>query len=264
MKRSLWFIGCALVFSAAAWTVSPCHAQSPFDGTWRTDMAQTKFSPKPVSFYLSEGWYHCPSCTPAIDVQADGQDHPVTGQAYDTLSVTVVDPHTLSIVAKKAGKVDYEQTRTVSADGKTLMVKTTVHPMDSSEPMTFEATGKRAGIAPSGVHAASGNWIVEKENGSANALTATYKLNGDEMTMTDPNGETYTAKLDGGDSPMKGSYGIDSVSLKKIDAHTIEETDKRDGKVVEVSKMTVNGKTMTIVDTDPRTGRTSTYIAHKV
>jgi len=113
------------------------------------------------------------------------------------------------------------------------------------------------------VHATSGNWIVEKENGSANALTTTYKLNGDELTMSEPDGATYTAKLDGGDFPVKGSYGFDTVSVKKIDGHTIEETDKRDGTVVDIAKMTVNGKTMTIVDTDPRTDRTSTYMAHK-
>jgi len=263
MKRTLWFVGCALVFSAAAWAATATPAGSPFDGTWRTDMAQTRLSPKPVSFYLSDGWYHCTTCAPSIDVQADGQEHPVSGQSYDTLSVTVVDPHTLSLVAKKAGKVVYEQTRTVSADGKVLTVKTTIHPMDNNAPETFEATGKRSGIAPSGVHATSGNWIVEKENGSANALTTTYKLNGDELTMSEPDGATYTAKLDGGDFPVKGSYGFDTVSVKKIDGHTIEETDKRDGTVVDIAKMTVNGKTMTIVDTDPRTDRTSTYMAHK-
>jgi hypothetical protein len=263
MKRSLWFLGCALIFSAAAWAATATPAQSPFDGTWRTDMAQTKFSPKPVSFYLSEGWYHCTTCAPAFDVQADGQDHSVSGQSYDTLSVTVVDPHTLSFVTKKGGKVDYEQTRTVSADDKVLTVKTTLHPMDGSETETFETTGKRAGTAPSGVHAASGNWIIARASGSTNALTTTYELNGDELTMSEPTGETYTAKLDGGDFPMKGSYATDTVSLKKIDAHTIEETDKRNGAVVEISKITVNGKMMTIVDTDPRTERTSTYTAHK-
>ncbi len=58
---------------------------------------------------------------------------------------------------------------------------------------------------------------------------------------------------------------IDAVSLKKINAHTIEETDKRGGTVIDVSTMTVsaNGKTMTVVDNDKLTGRTSTYVATK-
>ncbi|MFZ0796644.1 MAG: hypothetical protein WCA13_05715 [Terriglobales bacterium] len=56
--------------------------------------------------------------------------------------------------------------------------------------------------------------------------------------MSMPTGESYTAKLDGKDYPVKGAYPYDSVSLKRINDRTIEETDKRDGKVVEVSKIT--------------------------
>jgi len=79
-------------------------AQSPFDGTWKTNMAQTKFSPKPNVFYLSQGWYHCVTCNPAFDSKADGNDQTVAGQSYDTISVKEVDPNTLSVTTKKAGK----------------------------------------------------------------------------------------------------------------------------------------------------------------
>ena len=92
---------CALITMAALFAAASSQAQSPFDGTWKTDLSKTKFSPKPLTFYTSAGWYHCVSCTPAYDVQADGQDHAVSGQSYDTMSVTIVDPHTISIVAKK-------------------------------------------------------------------------------------------------------------------------------------------------------------------
>ncbi len=259
------FAVCALFSAAALCVAAPSHAQSPFDGTWLTNLSQTKFSPKPQTFYISAGWYHCVSCNPAFDVQADGQDHPVTGQSYDTISVTIVDPHTISIVTKKGGSVDFEQTRTVSADGKTLTVKTTGHPMNGGPPVTFEAVGKRSGIAPSGVHATSGDWIVAKESGSANALLTTYKTNGDEFTMTTPTGETYTAKFDGTLYPVKGSYGWDGVSMKKINDHTIQETDQRGDTVLSVSTMTVaaSGKSMTVVDTSKVTGRTTTYVATK-
>jgi len=52
-------------------------------------------------------------------------------------------------------------------------------------------------------------------------------------------GDSYTAKLDGTDAPVKGAYGWDTVSLKLINDRTIEETDQFNGKVVAVSKMTV-------------------------
>lgn len=254
-------IGITMMFAATA-----SRAESPFDGTWRADLSQTKFSPKPLSFYISQGWYHCTgSCNPAYDVAADGQDHPVSGHAYDSLSVTIVDAHTITVVGKKDGKTMYEQTRAVSADGKTLTVKSTEHPMNSDQTNTFETVAKRSGVASSGVHATSGNWILQKQSGSGNALLTTYKTNGDEFDMSDPTGVSYSAKLDDTDYPVKGAYGWTSVSLKKINANSIEETDKRDSTVTDVTTMTVasNGKTMTIVDTDKLTGRVDTFVAVK-
>src|SRR5271163_2552718 len=108
----------ALLLVAAFSVSAASHAQSPFDGTWRINLAQAKLSPKPNVFYLSQGWYHCVSCNPVVEVKADGTDQAVTGQAYDTVSVKEVDAKSISPVIKKAGKVITEQTRTVSADGK--------------------------------------------------------------------------------------------------------------------------------------------------
>jgi hypothetical protein len=262
-NRSIFFALFAVVVLCAAATA---HAQSPFDGTWRVELAQTKFSPKPFAFYISQGWYHCTgSCNPNYDIAADGQDHPVAGHSYDTLSVTIVDDHTISTVGKKGGKVMFESTRTVSADGKTLTVKSIDHPMNGDQPSTYESVAKRTGKLPSGVHATSGDWVIVKQTGSGSELLTTYKTSGDEITMSDPTGAGYTAKLDGSDYPVHGAYGYDAVSLKKINAHAIEETDKRDGTVTDVSTMTVsaNGKTMTVLDTDKLTGRVDTYVATK-
>ena len=263
MNRMKQYVYCALLALVALCVATVAKAQSPFDGTWKTDLSQTKFSPKPLAFYISQGWYHCVTCNPAFDVPADGQDHAVTGLSYDTISITIVDAHSISIATKKGGQADYEQTRTVSADGKTLTVKSTGHPVNGGAPTSFESVAKRSGMAPAGVHAASGQWVVQKETGSDNGLLTTYKMNGDQFTMTSPTGETYTAKFDGADYPVTGAHSYNGVSLKKINANTIEETDKRYGKVVDVSTMTVNGKMMTVVDNDKATGRTSTYVAKK-
>lgn len=262
MNRIVRYAVYALLSAATLCAYAASPASSPFDGTWRIELAKTKFSPKPVSFYIGQGWYHCLTCNPAFTVQADGQDHAVTGHDFDTLNVKVVDPHTLSLASSKNGKQMSEQTFTVSDDGKVLTIKGISHSVNGSQ-STYEASARRSGIAPSGVHAASGDWIVDKESASDNGLLTTYKLNGDEMTMTAPTGETYSAKLGGGDAPVTGAYGWDTVSLKQIDAHTIEETDKRGGTVTDVSRMTVQGSTMTVVDDNKLTDRTSTYVAHK-
>ena len=238
-------------------------AQSAFDGTWKTNMAQTKFSPKPNVFYISQGWYHCVSCNPAFDAKADGNDQTVAGQSYDTISVKEVDPNSIAVTAKKAGKVVFEQIRSVSADGKTLTVKTTTHPENSDQTVTATATGKRVGAKPSGVQATSGEWQIVKVEESDNGLTTTYKLNGDELTMSTPTGESYTAKLDGTDASVNGAYGFDSVSVEKVNDHTLEETQKRSGNVIEVNTMTVSGKTMKVSSDNKLTGRITTYTATK-
>ena len=96
------------------------------------------------------------------------------------------------------------------------------------------------------------------------ALLFTYKSGGDSLSYSTPTGQSYTAKLDSTDAPYVGDPGTTSVSLKRI-GDSIEETDKRDGKVISVSKMTVapDGKTMTIVVDDKLHGTSSTYVAVK-
>lgn len=263
MNKAHRYFACALLFTAALWASAASHAQSPFDGTWHTNMAQAKLSPKPNVFYISQGWYHCVSCNPVVEVKADGTDQPVTGQAYDTVSVKEVDAKTIATTTKKNGKTASEQTRTVSADGKTLTVKTTFHPMNNDQTVTSETTAKLIGVAPSGVHATSGTWQILKVKESDNGLTETYKTSADGLTYSDPTGETFTAKFDGTEAPVTGAYAYNTVSLKKVDAKTIEETFKRDGTVVEVIKLTANGKTLTREVSNKLTDRTSTYTATK-
>jgi hypothetical protein len=57
----------------------------------------------------------------------------------------------------------------------------------------------------------------------------------------------YTAQYDGKDYPLTGSQTADTVSLKRIDARTIERTDKKGDKVVTTitQVLSQDGKTMT-------------------
>jgi len=71
--------------------------------------------------------------------------------------------------------------------------------------------------------------------------------------------------MNGPEAPYKGDPGTTSVSVKSMEKNTVEETDKRDGKVINVNKMTVaaDGKTMNIVSEDKLHGRTSRFVATK-
>src|ERR1035438_943716 len=74
MNTTERYLACTLFLMVALWASASSFAQSPFDGTWRINAAQSKLTSKPFTFYTSQGWSHCVSCTPAYDVQADGQD----------------------------------------------------------------------------------------------------------------------------------------------------------------------------------------------
>src|SRR5499425_1720578 len=75
-----------------------------------------------------------------------------------------------------------------------------------------------------------------------------YKL---DATGTDGDGKhmhvQYSAKFDGKDYPATGIANADAVSLKRIDASSIETLQKKDGKVVMTitTKVSKDGKTRT-------------------
>jgi hypothetical protein len=118
-------------------------AQTPFDGPWKTNMAQSNLSQKPFVYSVTNGMYECESCVPKIEVKADGQDQPVTGQTYDTIAVEVVDANTIHLTGKKAGKIEFEATRTASQDGKMLTASRTDYPIDGSQPVKVEVKWTR-------------------------------------------------------------------------------------------------------------------------
>jgi len=265
MSKIERLIAYALFLIPVLWAPASSLAQSPFDGTWRINMDQTKMSPNPLAFSLNNGMYDCFHCSPQIHVKADGQDQSVTGQSFDTISVREVDPRSFVSTTKKSGKTMTERTYTVSDDGNTLTVKIMSHQENGGQPVSEELTLTRVGMAPAGANGTSGSWRINKVKGIENDLITTYRVSGDELSMSSPKGGSYTGKLDGKDHPVKGEYAYNSTSLKLVNDRTIEETHKLDGKVVEVVTMTVSpdGKRMTIVMTEKSTSAMSTFVADK-
>jgi len=240
-------------------------AQSPFDGTWMTKLDTAKFPTKPDKYSLNNNMYECLTCVPKVAVKADGTDQKVTGHPYyDTVAVKVVNASSVEIIQKKDGKVMYTDTATVSPDGKALNEKFTDN--SGTQPVTGEATSTRVAPGAAGSHAMSGAWRIEKVNSiSNNGLTVTYQGTADGLKMSDPNGNSYDAKFDGKDYPIQGDPGHTMVSLKRIADNTIEETDKRDGKVVGVSHLTVSkdGKSIQVEYTDKQHGTKTTFSMEK-
>lgn len=242
-------------------------AQSAFEGTWKIDLNKAEFPKKPDVFLLQDGMYHCKTCVPPFDVKADGQDHKVTGHPYyDTVSITVVDDRTIEESEKKDGKTVITSKTSVAPDGQTATFEFTDASATNAEPVKGNGESTRVEKGPAGSHAISGSWRTTKMSSiSDNGLLFTYKVDGQMMTMTTPTGQSYNAKLDGTDAPYTGDPGISSVSVKLLGKETLEESDKRDGKVISIARSTLaaDGKTMNVKITDKLHGTTSQFVAMK-
>ncbi len=241
-------------------------AQSALDGTWKVDMNKVDFPKKPTEYSLQNGMYQCKTCVPPVEVKADGTDQAVSGHPYyNSVAIKVVSNSEVEETDKKDGKVVATSKMMVSSDGKTMTVEFTDSSNTNGAPVTGKGEAMRVGAKPAaGANMISGSWRTTKmENISDNGITWSYKVSGDELTMTTPTGQSYTAKMDGSEAPMKGDPGITSVSVKKMGNNTIEETDMRNGKVIGVMKATASGNTLSCTYDDKLQGSTMKYTATK-
>jgi hypothetical protein len=239
-------------------------AQTAFVGTWKMDIKHNLQMPtKPYRYLLAGGVFHCQTCAPPYSVRADGMDHKVSDRPYfDTVSVKVVDDQTVEETDKKAGKTVTVATFKVASDGVTETYEATDSSNSNGDPVKMKAELSRIGKPPAGAHAISGSWrAVKFEDMSENGLLVTYAMDGSNLRMTAPTGQSYSAPLDGTDSPYNGDPGQTSVSMKRIDDRTIEETDKRNGKIIGTSRLTVSvdGKTMTVAWKDVLHGASGSF-----
>lgn len=218
-------------------TTKPC----PFDGTWIIDSATTQLAKNPTVFLLANGMFG----ETGQQIKADGTDQKVPETGYaDTMSVRIIDDRTVEIVSRRAGKTMFMETDTVSADDQTLtqVVKDTTE----AETVTIETVNKRLKKGPSGSHALSGSWQAYKVNRSKNGSIIAYRCTPDGFSAKTPVGEGFDAKFDGNFYPVVDDPAHTTVMLKLLDRNTIEQTAKRDGRIVGVLRLTVaqDGKTI--------------------
>ena len=217
-------------------------AQSVFDGTWKTDVATIDFPAKPSVYVFKDGMYECKSCETKINVKSDGKDQKIEGSPYaDTISVKLIDSNHVEMVSKKAGKVVSRSKYAVSTDKNSMLHEYVQNSPANAEVVKGSTSYARVAYDKTGSNQMSGSWkAIKAEKISDNALSVTYKSDGGAMNMTTPTGESYSAKTDGSDAPYKGDPGTSSVSLKLVKKNVLEETFKRDGKVIGTSRMEVD------------------------
>jgi hypothetical protein len=238
-------------------------AGSSLDGTWKLRLDSLKVSGKPDSYLLADGAYACSSCAPAYKVAADGAAHAVSGQDYfDAVSVKVVDPSSIDLTYYRGGKVVGKSSHTVSADGKSYTGKFVNY--DGAKEVTGTFTERRVSAGPAGSHAISGAWMQDALPAANDALSiVSYEMGADHFKMS-ANGQGYDAKFDGKEYPITGDPGHTTVTLKRLSATAVEETDHRQGKVTDVIRIaTADGKTINVEDKDVAHEQTTTFTLDK-
>jgi hypothetical protein len=90
----------------------------------------------------------------------------------------------------------------------------------------------------------------------------TFNVVGNTLHMTTPTGQSYVAVFGGPAVAIMGDPGGTVASVRKSGPATIVETDRRAGKVVSVTTMTVrpDGK-MAFTSIDPLHGTKISYLA---
>jgi len=251
------------LFALLFLTSSFLSAQSRFDGTWEMKMDTLRFSSAPEKYLLEKGTYHCLTCAPAVDVKADGTDQNVTGHYFDTIAVRMIDANSVEFIQKKSGKTTFTVIETVSSDGQT-MTEDFTNTM-AAETVAGKAGFTRVSLGPARSHALSGEWQMQTVKNATRAGTLTsYQSIAGGLKISDGS-QTYEVKFDGKDY-RTGADAHATTLLRLVDDYTIEETDKQDGRIVLVTRMTVSkdGKSMRVESIDKLRDSTMTYTAQKL
>lgn len=136
MKGRLILLTLAVLFSSA----TVCLAQSPHMGTWKLNEAQSKFvagAPKNHTVVYEAAGDEIKVIVDGVDGAGnathnewtgkfDRKFYPVTGDpTSDTRSYRKINNRTMTLTAKKDGKVSLSGRIVVSANGRTRVITTT-------------------------------------------------------------------------------------------------------------------------------------------
>lgn len=233
-KRVLALLVFASVAAGAAWA-----ADNPFLGTWKLNSSLSRMPDEmkiegkgnnTYSFDFGGGV--------GETIVADGTDQP--GRGGTTLSVKPDGPDWI-VVRKKDGRMLIRATWKLSPDGSTL---TDLYRQFESDGSTtsmdyvYQRNGGGSGFA--------GDWQSIKETMNSPFILEVKEYEGDGLSLTDPvEHDTKNMKLDGNDYPQ-GPHS--SSSLRRVDDHTLEMTEKGNGKVYVTReiKLSRDGKQLTM------------------
>ena len=184
-------------------------------------------------------------------ILANGTDQP--GLEGTTLAVTAEAPRIWRVVRKKNGRMEISAIWTLSPDGNSLRDDFTGYPSNGSS-FTIHYIYTPIG----GASGFSATWDSTSEKaGQVEIEVQPYQDNGLSFTNRTQH-STKNMKFDGKDYPVKDANAPAGAmsSARRVNASTLEFTEKRNGKVADTQhiQLSPDGKTLTMT-IQPASGR---------
>lgn len=230
---------------AAASAVTLSAGADPFVGTWKLNLAKSKFSGEQMKIEdLGQNRYRLTAGVDSDTLTADGTDQPV--HYGRTESIAKQGPNVWKVSYKKEGKVLSAGTWTLSADGKTILYKGTEFKPDGTTG-DYEGTVKRVGSGSGW----AGTWESTEVKISSPDQMVISVYQGDGLTFSSPAYKSVSnVKFDGKDYPDSGPDVIEGStnSGKRTGPNALELTSKIKDKVMDrsTSEVSKDGKTLTV------------------
>jgi hypothetical protein len=237
-------------------------ATDPFVGKWKLDQSKSKMTGEQVKIESLGGNKFTITFGDISDtLVADGTDQPV--HFGRTQSLKLDGPNIWKIVTKKDGRTLYNETCTLSPDGKTMNIVVAGTRPDGS---TFSEQMTTRGIA--GTSGFAGTWESTSLKIGSPAEFDIQPYQGDGLSFAVPaDKDTLSMKFDGKDYSEAGPNVApgSTSSGRRANDHTLEVTDKVKGKVIDTTqfKVSPDGKTLTLTVQEKGQSKPLTFVYDK-
>jgi hypothetical protein len=241
-----------LAVCLASGAALPAWAQeSPFVGQWKLNPAKTKMPDEMKLESKGGDKYAFDFGGGTENIAVDGGDQP--GLGGSTLSVKAEAPDTWIVERKKDGKLLLRATWKLAPDGGTLKDYYREFESDGttvSMDYVYQGAGGGTGFAA--------DWQSVQETMNSPFPLQVRAYEGDGLSFASPVQQlTKNVKFDGKDYPNEGASADPdaSTSIRRVDEHTLEMTDKYKGKVTVTTRIEISGDGKTLTMTAHIIGR---------
>ena len=225
-------------------------ADDPFVGRWKLNLAKSKLTGQTIEIRTVAGnGYEFKEDQHSDIIFADGLDHPT--HFGETMAIKQKKADTWAITYKRGDQVLMNTVWKVGKDGQTLTY-TATGTRPNGQGFRNQLMAKRVGGGPGLV----GTWETTSVSLSSPREIYIEPYDSDGQTITFPGRkQTIRMKFDGKDYPETGPTVLEgsTSSGRRLDARTIETSEKVKGKLLETTRATVSedGKTQTLLITEP-------------